>query len=103
MTDKDNRRVWEFLSKDIPSGGSPRFNKWKEECKQLGDSAPLVFLQALREGTETQQNVAVVALRLFGYESKAEGAGGDRIYKVKLSGSPEWTTVVPLYPPDRAY
>lgn len=101
--DETTRRIWDFLSVDIPSSSSARFPQWKEQCKHLGASAPVVFLKALREGTETQQNVAVIALRFFGFESKAEGYGKERVYLVKQPGSSEWTPIIPIHPPDRAY
>lgn len=98
----DLKRIWMFLAMGIPPGGTPQFKLWQEEVKGLGEDAPRIFIQALKEGTETEQYTAVVGLRYLGYESHGDGYGSKMVYKYKPPGSSEWTTVVPLFPPDDA-
>lgn len=95
----DAQKVWDFISVDIPPGGTPQFKQWQERVKALGDGAAAVLLEALETGRENQQCVAVVALRYFGYESYAEGYGSKTIYKIRRPGSAETQIIVPLHLP----
>ena len=95
----DAQKVWDFISVGIPPGGTPRFKQWQEECRNLGQGAADVLMEALETGEENQQCVAVVALRYFGYESYAEGFGSKTVYKVRRPGATEVQTITPLHLP----
>jgi hypothetical protein len=95
----DPQKVWDFVSVDIPPGGTPMFKQWQEQVRTLGDRAPDVLLDALENGRENQQLVAVIALRYFGYESYAEGYGSKTVYKVRLPGAADLQTIIPLHLP----
>ncbi len=97
--DFDPQKVWDFVSVDIPPGGTPMFKQWQVQVKALGDGAANVLLEALETGRENQQCVAVVALRYFGWESYAEGYGSKTVYKVRRPGATQEQTIIPLHLP----
>lgn len=101
--DGEEKRIMEFLALGVPPGVKSLMKNWHAEVLALGEHAPSVLIKALKEGNETQQYAAVVALRYFGYESYGHGYGPDMTYTYKPPGSSEAITVVPLHPPDRRY
>ena len=66
-------QIARFLRAGLPPASGKYWEEWKRQCKTLGHEAIQSFLVALREGSLTEQEVALLALREFGYETWQEG------------------------------
>lgn len=84
--------------------------RWREECRLLGDNAPATFIEVLREGSrwELAQDVAVSALRVFGYDTSMEQEDDPdwewkRVFKIRAPGSTEWEIIYPRIRPYNIY
>lgn len=89
-----------FAAVPLPPGGTAGWKAWTQRAAALGAEAAPTLLEILRHGTETEQDVALIALRYVGYEAWADGYERSTTYRYRKIGSMDWTVVVPLHPPE---
>ncbi|KAB2910700.1 MAG: hypothetical protein F9K40_02085 [Kofleriaceae bacterium] len=89
----------EFLTRPVPPSGTKQWSAWQLECREFGPDAVDVALDALENGSENEQYVAVLALRLFGYEADAEGYDEELVYRVRAPDEQESRMITPILNP----
>lgn len=92
-------KIFEFLAQPVPGGRD--LPPWKLQCADLGNSAPFVFLHALRTKGVNAQYAAILGLRIHGWEAEGrvdEVTNLDNYY-VREPGANEWICIEPLIRP----
>lgn len=93
-------KILEFLSRPIWGSPSPEWDRWKKECRELGQLVPPVCVEVLKTGESELHEPAILALRQHGYEAWAKGYGSKIAYSVKPPGEgAEEQTIRPVHPP----
>jgi hypothetical protein len=91
--------VWRFCSVPVPPGGVPQWEEWRVACGQLGHGAAKTLLDVLRSGDQTQQDGAILCLRVHGFEAWGVGLPAITEYLVRGPDAEEFETIHPAIPP----
>ena len=92
--------VWKFCAIPAAPGAGSHWDDWKRDCASLGAAAPTVLLEVLRDGDQTQQEGALLCLRVHGFEAYGVGLPTIVEYKVRGPGAKEFETIKPEILPD---
>ena len=101
MSWSDNPLINEFLDEPVPPSGTVLWQNWHERGRSLppAEAVP-AFIEALKQGSESQQYAALLGLRLFGFSAFAEGYGSDFIYRLKAPGASVDEVIKPKHLPE---
>jgi hypothetical protein len=94
-------RIERFLETPVPPSRTEVIKQWKKSALDLGPVARPYLLKGLYEGSEEEQYVALLALRLLGYEAWGYGYNEDFHYVIEHAGrsvriEPQIRTILPL-------
>jgi hypothetical protein len=78
-----NIRDW-YLESPVPPAGTPEFDEWTRQVRDLGEVAAPELLALLSNGDEGLQDSALIALRQIGIHAEASGFGETFHYLVQL-------------------
>lgn len=94
--DLETLTVQGFLLKPLPPDGTKQWREWEHRCKTLPQKAADLFVEALKRGTPSEQEVALIALRYHGFESWQAGDREDIRYIYRRQGDREWNVIRPM-------